>query len=94
MATNAKPVYKRILLKLSGSSAGYGRLRPVMHKHTGSYGSGIKNWLSWVFEVRVVIGGGKTCSVARVWQKRRDGHRVVGDHMGMLVPSPERHGNA
>ena len=39
MATNAKPVYKRILLKLSGEALqgteGFG-----IDKHTGSYGSG------------------------------------------------------
>ena len=47
MATNAKPVYKRILLKLSGEALqgteGFGIDASILRKS--------KNWLNWVFRL-------------------------------------------
>ncbi len=67
MATNAKPVYKRILLKLEWrSSAGHSG---IGCKHTGSYGSEIKEPVELGIQAGVVIAG-VTCSVALFWRKR------------------------
>lgn len=51
MATNAKPVYKRILLKLSGEalqgSEGFGIDASILDRMAGNR----KSWLSWVFRL-------------------------------------------
>ena len=51
MATNAKPVYKRILLKLSGEalqgSEGFG----IMQAYLTVWLRKSKNWLNWVFRL-------------------------------------------
>lgn len=51
MATNAKPVYKRILLKLSGEalqgSEGFG----IDAAYLTAWLRRSKSWLSWVFRL-------------------------------------------
>ncbi len=51
MATNAKPVYKRILLKLSGEALqgteGFGIDASILDRMAQRS----KNWLNWVFRL-------------------------------------------
>ena len=51
MATNAKPVYKRILLKLSGEALqgteGFGIDASILDRMAQES----KNWLNWVFRL-------------------------------------------
>jgi len=72
MATNAKPVYKRILLKLSGEALqgaeGFGIDASILDRMAQE----IKELVELGVQVGVVIGGGNL-------------FRVVGDHMGMLA---------
>ena len=69
MATNAKPVYKRILLKLSGEalqgSEGFGIDASILDRmHRKS-----KNWSNWVSRLAWSLAVA-TFSVVLVWRKR------------------------
>ena len=69
MATNAKPVYKRILLKLSGEalqgSEGFGIDASILDRMAQE----IKNWSNWVFRLAWSLAVA-TFSVVLVWRKR------------------------
>ena len=83
MATNAKPVYKRILLKLSGEalqgSEGFGIDASILDRMAQE----IKELVELGIQVGVVIGGGnlfRGAGLAEAGVKR-----VVGGPMGMLA---------
>ncbi len=83
MLTNAKPVYKRILLKLSGEALqgqeGFGIDFRVLDRIALE----IKELLKLEIQVSVVIGGGNLFRGSGLAQAGMN--RVVGDHMGMLA---------
>ena len=83
MATNAKPVYQRILLKLSGEalqgSEGFGIDASVLDRMAQE----VKELVELGIQVGVVIGGGNLFRGAGLAQAGMN--RVVGDHMGMLA---------
>ncbi|EPL6456077.1 UMP kinase [Providencia vermicola] len=83
MATNAKPVYQRILLKLSGEALqgaeGFGIDASVLDRMAQE----IKELIELGIQVGVVIGGGNLFRGAGLAQAGMN--RVVGDHMGMLA---------
>ncbi|MFI8317988.1 UMP kinase [Kosakonia cowanii] len=83
MATNAKPIYKRILLKLSGEalqgSEGFGIDASILDRMAQE----IKELVELGIQVGVVIGGGNLFRGAGL--AKAGMNRVVGDHMGMLA---------
>jgi uridylate kinase len=78
-----KPVYKRILLKLSGEallgSEDYGIDPHIIHRIAEEIGDVIKAGVG----VAIVIGGGNIFRGAGLAESGID--RVTGDHMGMLA---------
>lgn len=92
MATNAKPVYKRILLKLSGEALqgteGFGIDASILDRMAQE----IKELVELGIQVGVVIGGGNLFRGAGL--AKAGMNRVVGDHMGMLATVMNGFGNA
>ena len=78
-----KPIYQRILLKLSGEALqgeeGFGIDPSILDRMALE----IKELIGMGVEVGVVIGGGNLFRGARL--AKAGMHRVVGDHMGMLA---------
>ncbi len=83
MATNAKPTYKRILLKLSGEALqgkeGFGIDATILDRMAAE----VKELVDLGIQVGVVIGGGNLFRGAGLAEAGMN--RVVGDHMGMLA---------
>ncbi|MGL9760243.1 MAG: UMP kinase [Symbiopectobacterium sp.] len=83
MAINTKPVYQRILLKLSGEalqgSEGFGIDASMLDRVVQE----IKELIDLGIQVGVVIGAGNLFRGAGLAQAGMN--RVVGDHMGMLA---------
>lgn len=83
MTEGGKPVYKRILLKLSGEAlmgeADYG-IDPVV---IGRVATEVRQLIDAGIEVGMVIGGGNIFRGAGLAESGID--RVTGDHMGMLA---------
>ncbi|MBJ7221901.1 MULTISPECIES: UMP kinase [unclassified Brenneria] len=83
MATNAKPVYQRILLKLSGEALqgteGFGIDASILDRMAQE----VKELVELGIQVGVVIGGGNLFRGAGL--AKAGMNRVVGDHMGMLA---------
>jgi uridylate kinase len=83
MAEGGKPVYKRILLKLSGEAlmgeGDYGIEPEVIHRVANE----VKELVTAGVQVGMVIGGGNIFRGAGLAQSGID--RVTGDHMGMLA---------
>ena len=83
MATNAKPVYQRILLKLSGEALqgeeGFGIDASILDRMAQE----IKELVELGIQVGVVIGGGNLFRGSGL--AKAGMNRVVGDHMGMLA---------
>ena len=79
----SKPVYRRILLKLSGEALlgteDYGIDPKILDRTAGE----IRDVIAIGVEVAVVIGGGNIFRGAGLAQSGID--RVTGDHMGMLA---------
>ncbi|MCI7352892.1 MAG: UMP kinase [[Actinobacillus] rossii] len=79
----SKPIYKRILLKLSGEALqgaeGFGIDPSILDRMALE----IKELLSMGVEVGVVLGGGNLFRGAKL--AKAGMNRVVGDHMGMLA---------
>ncbi|MFZ7256350.1 UMP kinase [Avibacterium avium] len=79
----SKPVYKRILLKLSGEALqgdeGFGIDPSILDRMALE----IKELLEMGVEVGVVLGGGNLFRGAKL--AKAGMNRVVGDHMGMLA---------
>jgi len=78
-----KPIYKRILLKLSGEALmgdeEYGISPPII----GRLATEIKQLVELGVQVALVVGGGNIFRGAGLAAKGMD--RVTGDHMGMLA---------
>jgi uridylate kinase len=78
-----KPVYKRILLKLSGEALMGDQEFGISSEVIGSYARQIKEIVELGVEVGIVIGGG---NIFRGLSGEDQGvDRVTGDHMGMLA---------
>lgn len=79
----SKPIYKRILLKLSGEALqgdeGFGIDPSILDRMALE----IKELLEMGVEVGVVLGGGNLFRGAKL--AKAGMNRVVGDHMGMLA---------
>lgn len=79
----SKPIYKRILLKLSGEALqgdeGFGIDPSILDRMALE----IKELLAMNVEVGVVLGGGNLFRGAKL--AKAGMNRVVGDHMGMLA---------
>lgn len=79
----SKPIYKRILLKLSGEALqgdeGFGIDPSILDRMAIE----IKELLEMGVEVGVVLGGGNLFRGAKL--AKAGMNRVVGDHMGMLA---------
>ena len=79
----SKPVYQRILLKLSGEallgSEDYGIDPKIIHRIAGEIGEVSREGVG----IAVVIGGGNIFRGAGLAESGID--RVTGDHMGMLA---------
>ncbi|VFP82950.1 UMP kinase [Candidatus Erwinia haradaeae] len=83
MATNIKPVYQRILLKLSGEvlqgSESFGIDADVLDRMAKE----IKELVDLGIQIGIVIGGGNLFRGANL--EKVGMNRIVGDHMGMLA---------
>jgi len=83
MTTNPKPVFQRILLKLSGEALqgeeGFGIDPAVLDRMAQE----VKELVELGVQVGVVIGGGNLFRGAGL--AKAGMNRVVGDHMGMLA---------
>jgi uridylate kinase len=83
MTTNAKPVYQRILLKLSGEALqgaeGFGIDAIILDRMAHE----VKELVEMGIQVGIVIGGGNLFRGAGL--AKAGMNRVVGDHMGMLA---------
>ena len=83
MTTNPKPIYQRILLKLSGEALqgeeGFG-IDPATLERMAQE---VKELIELGVQVGVVIGGGNLFRGAGLAEAGMN--RVVGDHMGMLA---------
>lgn len=78
-----KPVYSRILLKLSGEALMGNQEFGISSEVISSYAKQIKDIVDLGVEVGVVIGGG---NIFRGLSGAEQGvDRVTGDHMGMLA---------
>ena len=77
----SEPVYKRILLKISGEALAGDRKFGIEDKVLHQISSTIKKVSDLGVEVAVVVGGGN------FWRGRTSTHmdRVTADHMGMLA---------
>ena len=77
------PIYKRILLKLSGESLAAGQGSGIDPQRTADYARQIKELVDAGVEVAIVIGGG---NIFRGLKGAAQGFdRVKGDQMGMLA---------
>ncbi len=83
MTINTKPVYKRIVLKLSGEALqggeGFGIDASVLDRIAGD----VNELFQLGIQVGIVIGGGNLFRGAGL--EKAGMSRVVGDHMGMLA---------
>ena len=78
-----KPVYERVLLKLSGEALMGDQEFGISSEVIGSYARQIKEVVDLGVEVAIVIGGG---NIFRGLSGAEQGvDRVTGDHMGMLA---------
>lgn len=79
----AKPVYKRVLLKISGEALAGGKGNGLDFEMIGSVCDVIKECLDMGVQVGLVVGGGN------FWRGAKDGggkmERSRADHMGMLA---------
>lgn len=83
MTTNPRPVYRRILLKLSGEALMGNEDFGIDPNTLDRMAAEIKELVEYGVQVGLVIGGGNLFR----GQKLADAgmNRVVGDHMGMLA---------
>lgn len=79
-----KPIYKRILLKLSGEALLGGQSHGIDAETCASFANQIKDVCSLGVEVAVVVGGGNIFR-GHVESKRFGLDQSVGDYMGMLA---------
>lgn len=83
MATNEKPIYQRIILKLSGQALqgteGFGIDTSILDRTSQE----IKELVGLGIQVGVVIGGGNIFRGIELAKYGMD--RIVGDHIGMLA---------
>jgi uridylate kinase len=81
-ASKAKPVYKRILLKLSGEVLG-SETESINHEYTGKIANSLAEIHRLGVQIAVVIGGGN------IWRGATASHagmdRTTADYMGMLA---------
>jgi len=82
-ATNLKPIYRRILLKLSGEALMGDEPFGIDPKVLDGMAEEIKNVVALGVQVGVVIGGGNLFRGQKLADAGMD--RVAGDHMGMLA---------
>lgn len=83
MVTNAKPIYQRILLKLSGEALQGAEAFGIDASVLNCIAQEVKELLELGIQVGVVIGGGNLFRGAGLAQAGMN--RVVGDHMGILA---------
>ncbi len=76
-----KPIYKRVLLKLSGEALAAGKGFGLDFDKVTDICKSIKKTVDLGVEVAIVVGGGN------FWRGREGGHmdRTRADHMGMLA---------
>ena len=79
----SKPIFKRILLKLSGEALGGTRGFGVDPTRAGEIAQEIAEVHGLGVEVAIVIGGGNI--FRGVTQSTQEMDRVAADHMGMLA---------
>lgn len=81
METNAKPAYKRILLKLSGEALSAGDGGILDHGFIHRIAGVLKECLARGVEIGVIVGAGN------IWRGRqgKDMDAALADHMGMLA---------
>ena len=78
-----KPIYKRVLLKLSGESLAAGQGHGIDPQRVADYATQIKEIVDAGVQVAIVIGGGNIFRGLAGAAKGVD--RVKGDQMGMLA---------
>lgn len=83
MATNVKPVYQRILLKLSGEILQGTESFGIEANALNRLAQELKELVDLGIQVGIVIGGGNLFRGVRLAHAGMS--RVVGDHMGMLA---------
>ena len=81
MIENGKPVYKRVLLKLSGEAISNGKDGILNFEYIHEIATTVKKCIDEGVEVAVLVGAGN------IWRGRSGGDmdRVKADHMGMLA---------
>lgn len=83
MSTNLKPIYRRILLKLSGEALMGDEEFGIDPKVLDRMAQEIKELVELGVQVGLVIGGGNLFRGQKLSEAGMN--RVVGDHMGMLA---------
>jgi uridylate kinase len=79
----AEPIYKRVLLKLSGESLAGDSALSIDTKVLDQMTSDLQEIVDLGVQVGIVIGGGNI--FRGLSQKAKDMNRVAADHMGMLA---------
>lgn len=79
----AEPIYKRVLLKLSGESLAGDSALSIDTKVLDQMTSDLQEIVELGVQVGIVIGGGNI--FRGLSQKAKDMNRVAADHMGMLA---------
>ena len=80
---SAEPIYKRILLKLSGESLAGDSALSISTEVLDQMTSDLQAIVDLGVEIGIVIGGGNI--FRGLSEKARDMNRVAADHMGMLA---------
>ena len=78
---NEKPIYKRVLLKLSGEAISSGKDGILNFEYIEKIADVIKNCMKNGVQFGIIVGAGN------IWRGRSGGNmdRVKADHMGMLA---------
>lgn len=78
---NEKPVYKRVLLKLSGEAVSAGKDGILNFNYIEEIASVIKKCINEGVQIGIIVGAGN------IWRGRSGGDmdRIKADHMGMIA---------
>ena len=78
---NEKPIYKRVLLKLSGEAISAGKDGILKFEYIEEIASVVKKCIDKGVEVAIIVGAGN------IWRGRSGENmdRVKADHMGMMA---------
>ena len=81
LVKNEKPIYKRVLLKLSGEAISAGKDGILNFNYIEEVASVIKKCIDEGVQIGIIVGAGN------IWRGRSGGNmdRIKADHMGMIA---------